>query len=237
MRFVELYDTMNEWEGLKMNMFSQRLRELRGNKTQAEVAQEIGLTSSAYSMYEGGRREPNFDTLILIANHYGVSSDYLLGRTDCQSPEIDVQAICKKTGLSDSAVKSISYAYSTDKLLECYYDESYQKIPKWTEKKEAVFSILNYLLSKPTFFDLLYTLNRFDEEAKAQKQFNMDFGLRLLELREQLPEDMQDYLMDPMSYDYSQKKRTEFAIEALINSLRYFAKQELMRQEGSNGET
>lgn len=90
-----------------MNVFSQRLRELRGNKTQAEVAQEIGLTSSAYSMYEGGRREPNFDTLVMIADHFGVSTDYLLGRTECKSPDIDIQAASERFGLSEATLKRL----------------------------------------------------------------------------------------------------------------------------------
>lgn len=85
--------------------FGQKLRELRGSTKQTEAAQALGINYSTYAMYEVDRREPNFETLVSIANHYGVTTDYLLGVSDCKSPEIEKQAICKKTGLSEKAVE------------------------------------------------------------------------------------------------------------------------------------
>lgn len=37
-----------------------------------------------YQNYEGGQREPNFSTLIALADFFDVTTDYLLGRTDEQ---------------------------------------------------------------------------------------------------------------------------------------------------------
>ena len=57
------------------------LRKARGLK-QTEVAQALELSISAYCRYEYGQREPTASTLVTIADFYGVSLDYLVGRTD-----------------------------------------------------------------------------------------------------------------------------------------------------------
>lgn len=62
-------------------MFSERLRFLRESRgmTQIELAKKIGVAPTTYRNYENTSREPNYDTLVNIANHLDVSCDYLLG--------------------------------------------------------------------------------------------------------------------------------------------------------------
>ncbi|PZM61859.1 helix-turn-helix domain-containing protein [Paenibacillus dendritiformis] len=62
-------------------MFEERLKRLRGikKKNQQEVADELGISRSTYSGYESGQREPDFDTLRMIADYFEVTTDYLLG--------------------------------------------------------------------------------------------------------------------------------------------------------------
>ncbi len=59
-----------------------KLRELRGKKTQSEIAKNLGITQRTYSNYESGNRQPDQITLIKIADYFDVTIDYLLGRTD-----------------------------------------------------------------------------------------------------------------------------------------------------------
>jgi transcriptional regulator with XRE-family HTH domain len=49
------------------------------NLSQAELAQALGISRSALSLYEIGKREPDFKLLCNIANYFDVSTDYLLG--------------------------------------------------------------------------------------------------------------------------------------------------------------
>ena len=49
---------------------AERLIKLRGKRTQAEVAEAIGVTESAYSMYETGERIPRDETKKRIAQYY-----------------------------------------------------------------------------------------------------------------------------------------------------------------------
>lgn len=62
----------------------QRLKELRAkrNISQVKLAMDLDTTQNSISRYENGEREADYKTLIAIADYFGVSVDYLLGRTD-----------------------------------------------------------------------------------------------------------------------------------------------------------
>ncbi|MBE2973036.1 helix-turn-helix domain-containing protein [Priestia megaterium] len=65
-------------------MFSVRLTSLRKKKnvTQQKVADYLGITRPAYTAYEQGKRQPDYETLTKIADFFDVTVDYLIGRTD-----------------------------------------------------------------------------------------------------------------------------------------------------------
>ena len=67
-----------------MNKFSQRLKELREEKGLSikMLAKELGVSDVAIGRWEKGLRVPNIDVLILVANYFNVSADYLLGLKD-----------------------------------------------------------------------------------------------------------------------------------------------------------
>ena len=68
-----------------MEILGKRLKELREQKglTQKELAQTLGLSSkSTITNYEQDDRDPDYETLIKIANYFEISVDYLLGQTD-----------------------------------------------------------------------------------------------------------------------------------------------------------
>lgn len=63
-------------------MFRIRLKELRENAglSQDSLAKQVGVSQSTVGNWEAGTREPNFSTLQRLADFFGVSTDYLLGR-------------------------------------------------------------------------------------------------------------------------------------------------------------
>lgn len=67
-------------------MFSERIRILRkeAKLTQAQAARNMGLSPRGYQDLELGVT-PRGDTLLSIADFYGVSIDWLMGRTDVRS--------------------------------------------------------------------------------------------------------------------------------------------------------
>lgn len=69
--------------------FGDRLKELREEKElkQAELANLFNISPSTIGMYEQNRRTPDFALLNSIADYFGVSIDYLLGRTNIRNYE------------------------------------------------------------------------------------------------------------------------------------------------------
>lgn len=61
-----------------------RLKELRVKRriSQVKLALDLNMSQNSISRYETGEREADYDTLIALADYFGVSIDYLLGRTD-----------------------------------------------------------------------------------------------------------------------------------------------------------
>lgn len=59
---------------------------LASHMTQAEVANRLGVTASAYAMYERGEREPNIEIIQRMADIFKVDINYLLGYNSKISP-------------------------------------------------------------------------------------------------------------------------------------------------------
>mgnify|MGYP003420912115 CR=1 FL=1 len=57
-----------------------KLKELRGNLTQKQICNDLGISVKNLSNYEVGRSEPDIKTLIQFADYFNVSLDYLCGR-------------------------------------------------------------------------------------------------------------------------------------------------------------
>lgn len=63
-------------------MLKDKLKELRKEKglTQTQLSEQLEIPQTTYAGYETGKHEPDFKTLIKIADFYKTSTDYLLGR-------------------------------------------------------------------------------------------------------------------------------------------------------------
>ena len=61
-----------------------RLQQLRKQKnlSQLQLAMALNMNQHSISRYETGEREADYKTLILFADYFNVSIDYLLERTD-----------------------------------------------------------------------------------------------------------------------------------------------------------
>ena len=61
-----------------------RLKKLRKDKniSQLKLALDLNMNQNTVSRYENLEREADYETLIIFADYFGVSLDYLLGRSD-----------------------------------------------------------------------------------------------------------------------------------------------------------
>lgn len=90
LHFVDLIELLHtvDYNNDGDYMINSVLSELRAKKnmTQKQIAKELGLTYQRYNHYETGKRQPDNETLKLLASYFGVSTDYLLGHTEDPSP-------------------------------------------------------------------------------------------------------------------------------------------------------
>ncbi len=57
----------------------------RSGKRQRQVAADLGISQALLSHYENGTREPGLAFLVRACDYYGVTADYLLGRTQTKT--------------------------------------------------------------------------------------------------------------------------------------------------------
>lgn len=93
-----------------IDRFAQRLKTLRKERgiTQQQLADGVGISKGGLSYYENSGRTPDISILKRFADYFGVTTDYLLGRTNAQTQKAKLQAVCNYTGLSDKAIYLLS---------------------------------------------------------------------------------------------------------------------------------
>ena len=67
--------------GGKVLQTNLKLLRLQKNKTQLMVQMDTGIEQALLSKYERGLRIPPTETLMVLADYYGVSMDYIMCRT------------------------------------------------------------------------------------------------------------------------------------------------------------
>lgn len=148
-----VYETDKEKIG---NLYN--LRKEKG-LTQDELCSALGITRTAYNSWENGSSKIKSDVLIMLADYYNVSIDYLLGRTACR--EIDNAYIREKTGLDENSIKTLSEWNSAD------------------DRRKRWCNYLNYFISHNKLKELfghiseLTGLAKIEGLATARKDYNI----------------------------------------------------------------
>lgn len=93
-----------------IDRFAQRLKTFRKERciTQQQLADGVGISKGGLSYYENSGRTPDISILERFADYFGVTTDYLLGRTNTQTQKAKLQAVCNYTGLSDKSVNLLA---------------------------------------------------------------------------------------------------------------------------------
>ena len=83
-------------------MLSKRIHQLRSalGWSQVELARQLNVSKQTVSNWENDNIQPSIDMLVRLADAFGVTTDYLLGREE--TPRLDV------SGLSAKAVAHLS---------------------------------------------------------------------------------------------------------------------------------
>lgn len=146
-----------------MCLFKYRLKELRKRwgLTQAELADQLGISRPTLTKYEQGEREPDYTTLKKIADYFNISTDYLLGRTNFEKATA-IQKIVEMSGL----LKKIEEI----PIEEPYFSISFVAEEFYDILKEADNKEREVLLT--TYFGIFSSLNIFRNDMKRAKSKN-----------------------------------------------------------------
>lgn len=154
---------------------TQRLNELITDSN--ELKDFLGCSIQAVNQYKLGISRPSLENLSKIADFYGVSTDYLLGRTDIKTANADKRTMCEYSGLTESALEYLHSLLDNPDYLRMINailsDKTFQavlpEIPNLEKVKIAVdldrFGVLSpveerwtkdgYLVGAYDYFDML----------------------------------------------------------------------------------
>lgn len=146
-------------------MFSDIFKQLlqKSNVTAYQMSKDTGISESLISNWKSGRQLPKYDSLNTLADYFGVSGDFLLGRTE--RPEINAETVKKSLTEPEPLIKLTAKTIiipfyrtpasaGTGSLL---FDETpieYTNVPKTDITSKADFMLeVNGDSMQPKFFD------------------------------------------------------------------------------------
>lgn len=195
-----------------MSKFKDILKELRlkDNLTQQELASGLGISFSSVSMYERGQREPNFETLELIADYFNVDMDYLLGKSSVKNRS-SLRTVGAKTppAITYPIIGEVAAGFGSEAIEEETGD--YEQIPvEWLRgRKQDEFFVLrvkgdsmypNYMdgdrvlvLRTPTVESGTIAVVLYDGQSATLKKVNYVYGEDWMEL-------------EPLNREYAPKR-------------------------------
>lgn len=126
-----------------------------------EFAAALGLEGknrrSTINNWESGANNVKADDIENICRVFGVSADWLLGLSDIETPNAEVQAICNYTGLSESAVEHLHTCVEQ------------------LNPENTYFNIVSDLLSGDDFYNAIAYLKRAKQmEEKSSEKRKVD---------------------------------------------------------------
>jgi transcriptional regulator with XRE-family HTH domain len=135
--------------------FGQRLVDLRATLglSQRECAARLGMETSKYNKWENDKNRPDYETLVIIANFFDVTIDYLLGRSENKKTEYD--AVSNRLGLDNDAIETL------------------EQMAKMTSRvtNPDFFLTLNYILKTAIPIPIVYAEEGKSEYIRKEKHF------------------------------------------------------------------
>jgi len=125
--------------------FPCRLRDLMSetSTTQQVLADHVGVKRQTISTYMSGEGEPPISKAQKIAEYFGVSLDYLVGKDKCKTP--DNEQIHNLLGLTDDAIKGLRLLNNPPVLLRVIAEPVRRALNMLLTFNGEGFRILRYI--------------------------------------------------------------------------------------------
>ncbi len=141
--------------------------------SQRKAAGELGVSQALLSHYENGVREPGLSFVVRAADYYGVSADFLLGRTMARDGgAILAEDLADSSAEKDNVLQGSAAAMLSKKLLVNSTSLLYEQLGK--ENRALVRVVSDYMnLAVYKVYRLLYDL----DEGNNKKAFAAPQGI------------------------------------------------------------
>lgn len=191
---------------IQNDVSNERLRLLidSSRKTRENIAKSVGMDTSTITKYYNGDRKLTVDAIKKFAVFFNVSADYLLGLSDAQTADKDLQFVCDYTGLSDSNTERIHH-------FKLVFDHSGKKyMPEY-------FNFLNGVFK--SIFDIFFLIEKHTlhfEEAKKKRNSFVQLSNNISEMINQKSVAQEEliYILDIFYNEYNSIRR-EFEMTEL----------------------
>ena len=87
----------------------ERLLALQGSLTNQQFADKLGLSRQTLGFWQREERTPSAENIVDIADRCGVSTDYLLGKSEARTNKPEVATMKEYTGLSEVSIEALHY--------------------------------------------------------------------------------------------------------------------------------
>lgn len=170
----------------RLEELTERKRDIDYRLSDKKQAEQMGIPYPTFVKYKGDKAECPISTIVKMAEYYGASTDYLLGRTPVKTTDPDLQAACKITGLSEKALHHLIF-------LNAVYD-GFEILPPITMNKTV-----NLFLECENFEALLFSVHEC-----AKKYINNN--IEIAKLEQQLIDDPESEKLKELIYELQEKK-------------------------------
>ena len=152
------------------NNIAERREEL--NYNQSDLSELLGVSTTTISLWETGKKKPSLKNLIHLCNALECDLDYLLGKADYSTKEIET--VCEYTGLSENAAKELHKMKSDN-------DSVIHALNNLIEKhKDAFIGIIDNIHSYCINLLIHDFLNASKREKKLQEHHIKESSLALM---------------------------------------------------------
>lgn len=200
------------------NILAVRLRQLMygSGTTQQELAEKTGCSRQAIAQYMDGSNAPNIDKLILIAEFFNVSIDYLVGKDKEQTEEELVQSIVNYTGLDENSIEALQ-TIKNSKM-------SINSITLNPPRIQSTMQILNKLISGGTLLSIIDLSMAFNKAFNLQEDYLV---AAIAALKEYKKEHIAMYINEDYIAEYQLYKKSKDDSELCLFKLQELVKDEL----------
>lgn len=161
-------------------MFAEKLKTLRKQKglTQTKFAKDFNIATGTIGMWETGKRQPDYNTLVKIAKYFDVSINYLL----------EEQAEPEELQIARSRTRELHETNSvpTIQTIEEKTGTSYTTFRQWYEGTGDYFNDKLYLIADLYNVSIDYLLGRQEQLPELNNKDQKEIQKILDETKEQL---------------------------------------------------